>query len=164
MPRTGLAGVRLRAHRFDAHTPHQGTHLAASEFPPRLLPNLGVKPCQVHFLARLAAEHFGGALQECFLPLRDLIGVDIKAVGKLRACLSVSQRSKGYFGFEFWCQVTPLTPRCRRFFSSTSFETPWGRRALNTIRFAEFPLKSLLRFDEPLLSQEHCRWNCVSSI
>ena len=61
----------------------------------------------------------------------DMTLATFPATGKLRECPSVSQRSKGYFGFEFWCQLAPLMPRYRRFFSSTSCETPWGWRALN---------------------------------
>src|SRR6056297_3117981 len=51
-------------------------------------------------LGFIAAEHFGGSLQELCLPLCDLIGVDIEAFCKLRCCLFALEGFQCHLGFE----------------------------------------------------------------
>ena len=70
-----------------------------------LLADLGVQPLQIRCRSRSAlvsrrGEDLGGALQQFVFPLRDLIGVHVKALGQLRQRLFALKRCQRHFGLE----------------------------------------------------------------
>ena len=57
--------------------------------------------CFICFLALLAATKNGvGLIKQLFLPVRDLILVYVKLLGKLCQCLVAFNRCQRYLGFE----------------------------------------------------------------
>jgi len=68
------------------------------------LPDLGVQGLQIYRCRRTAifgcGKHLRGAGHELAPPLRDLMGMDVNALGQLGQRLGALQRGEGHLGFE----------------------------------------------------------------